>query len=536
MGAICDHEVAQAASRRLDIAAWATVLAATLSGAFARSWAMDFAPNPDEALHLVLASYPSLAAVFRAIVHEFHPPISYIVDHYLFYVSNGVGFHRLASFIPGVLCVPAGFALGRRCGGRVTGVVLAILASSSFGLIVQSQVVRAYALLVFAILVALEALLAWIAERQRSAAWRYAIALAVAVGSHYSGWIAAGCIAGAWIFEYTTARRPLSDYRTLVVMHSPAGVVAVLSFAITLRHMLPGKSAGYTELARWQTDNLRNGPQDLIEHATQAMSYLFWPGVGWLALGLGIIGLAILWRHQRLPALAAGLALALACLASASRVYPLSAARYSLYLFPFVAMGVAEATATLLRRAAVLPTICDWRALLVVGAIAGMAAGAIPRALLPRMRVTAEHGPYILPDLYMEQAELEPLLEAVQASVGHDDAVFMNAETASYVAWLAGGGATINDVSTELRRVDWQGRAFYFAPTWTFSPTKLEAARVALRSAGVCDRDHLWLLHLGWPEETLADLRSAGTSVPADNRIGFLASFDAKTFLGCPPR
>jgi MFS family permease len=528
--------MSQDMNRRLDIAAWVTVLAATLSGAVARSWAMDFAPNPDEALHLVLASYPSLGTVVRAIVHEFHPPISYIIDHYLFYVSNGVGFHRLASFIPGVLCVPAGFALGKRCGGRVTGVVLAILASSSIGLIVQSQVVRAYALLVLATLVALEALLAWVAERQRSAAWRYAIALAVVVGSHYSGWIAAGSIAGAWIFEHIAARRPLRDYRTLVVMHVPAGVVALLSFAITLRHMLPGRSTGFTEVARWQTDNLRHGPQDLIPHAAQAMSYLFWPDVGWLALGLGIIGLAILWQHQRLPALAAGLALALACVASAIGVYPLSAARYSLYLFPFVAMGVAEAIATLLRRSAVLPTIRDWRVLLVAGAIVGMAAGLIPRDLLPRMRVTAEYGPYIQPDLYMELAELESLLDAVHTSVGHDDAVLMNSEAANYVAWLAGGGATINDISRELRRVDWEGRPFYFARTWTFSPTKLEAARVALRDAGVCARDHLWLLHLGWPDETLADLRSTGTSVAANNRVGFLVSFDAKTFLACPPR
>lgn len=109
----------------------------------------DYYYNSDEAMHLWIASSDSLQQLIHAARHEIHPPLMYMMLHYWLKISDNMAFVRCLSLMFGVAVIPVYYLIGKKINGELTGLFCAILVVFSDGLMVQSCLVRNYAVLVF---------------------------------------------------------------------------------------------------------------------------------------------------------------------------------------------------------------------------------------------------------------------------------------------------------------------------------------------------------------------------------------------------
>lgn len=134
--------------------AWATaailailvVAAAYVRVASLRGWVL----SADDALHVTYAMTGSTwDVIWNVLKTDCHPPLMYLLLH-------GIGtmgllsspFHaRLISVVPGTLLVLTFYAMGRGFSGRAGGLACAFLAAFSPAIVLQSQTVRHYALM-----------------------------------------------------------------------------------------------------------------------------------------------------------------------------------------------------------------------------------------------------------------------------------------------------------------------------------------------------------------------------------------------------
>ena len=160
------------------------------AGGWLRCSRLDvFAPNVDELMHLRIAEGRNLGEVWHFSLLETHPPLG----HFFRYAWNLV-FHprdivgaRLPSALLGVLAIPVYFGLGREVGGRRGGLLAAFIAALGYLPIVQSTLVRNYAL--FMVLIGL---MFWAFLRLRKRwSWRglavYGLCALLSVLTHFGG-------------------------------------------------------------------------------------------------------------------------------------------------------------------------------------------------------------------------------------------------------------------------------------------------------------------------------------------------------------
>ena len=133
-----------------------TIIAAilTLLGAFfVRFYGLgEYYYTSDEAWHLVVASQPSLWELLKYNFHqEVHPPLSYIIWHYMLLVSHNELWMRSASIVSGILLIPSAYVFGRLYIGRAAAYIMAMV--MAFGLlpVVESLPVRAYSMMILAL-------------------------------------------------------------------------------------------------------------------------------------------------------------------------------------------------------------------------------------------------------------------------------------------------------------------------------------------------------------------------------------------------
>lgn len=112
----------------------------------------DFYYNSDEAWHLVIASQKTVADVidynFR---NEIHPPLSPLIWHFMLKISDNILWIRSASYIPSILIIPSVYYLGRLYIGRAAGFAMAMIAAFGVFSISFGNAVRAYPLMVLAL-------------------------------------------------------------------------------------------------------------------------------------------------------------------------------------------------------------------------------------------------------------------------------------------------------------------------------------------------------------------------------------------------
>jgi len=132
-----------------------------LAGLYVRVYGVDtYYYNPDETFHHAIASGRSVSEVLHFALQETHPPLFYLLLHFWLQIGDSPGFARAMSLCA-LLLVPLYYAIGKLLHGRTTGICAATLLTFSQGCILQSYLLRHYALLLCFLSLSLYFYLRW---------------------------------------------------------------------------------------------------------------------------------------------------------------------------------------------------------------------------------------------------------------------------------------------------------------------------------------------------------------------------------------
>jgi|GEM_PF-657162 len=111
--------------------------------------ANDYYYHPDEFFIINIAKGNNIGEVLRFSLFETHPPLYYIFLHYWIQISQEMWFVRGLSLLFGIALIPLYYLIGKKLGGEVCGLCVAILVAFSHGAINQSYVARQYTVFLF---------------------------------------------------------------------------------------------------------------------------------------------------------------------------------------------------------------------------------------------------------------------------------------------------------------------------------------------------------------------------------------------------
>ena len=339
--------------------------------------------DPDEAMHVIAAIRPTLAAAYQASLRLAHPPLLILLLHFWQHLGRPELMLRLPSVIAGTIFCWAFYRwLGVTLGGAaaLTGLIFACFLPPMIEL---SAEVRQYALLLGFMMLASW----WLEEAlRRSSAGRMilpAACLYLAMLSHFSGILFAGALGAYGLLRLAggnCGKRVLAAW-----IATQAGAVAILAFLYKVQiarlrtSEMAREAMGGTLAASYFHWGSGHWPAFVFARSFGVFQYVF----GQLAVGdlAGLVflgGAAVLLKkraseepaHARPLAIFLLLPFVITCAAALADLYPYGGTRHSAYLAPFALAGASYGLVRWLR-GRVVPALAASFAIVVVCAGVG---------------------------------------------------------------------------------------------------------------------------------------------------------------------
>jgi hypothetical protein len=316
--------------------------------------------NPDEALHILLASQPSVGLAYKAALTNAHPPLLILVLNCWRWLGQSEFMLRLPSVLAGTACCWLMYLWIEEVTDRSTAFIGLLLLSFSPAFIGLSAEIRQYALLLFFMSGCLYLSERALRENSPSLMVLFSLSLYGALLVHYSALLFAFAIGIYMLVRlYRYGKRP---GLAAVWAAGQIGGLALSGYFV-FSHLLRLRQGGmlgpdYDTYLRKSI--FHPGERNVIGFAAvqtlRVFTYLFSHGVvGSLALLAFLAGMVLLLRGKmsssescpnrcgpspRQLALLLGLAFAANCGAALAGQYPYGATRHSAWLLLFAVCGV----------------------------------------------------------------------------------------------------------------------------------------------------------------------------------------------------
>jgi hypothetical protein len=315
--------------------------------------------NPDEALHNLLASQPTVSLAYKAALTNAHPPLLILVLYYWRWLGQSEWILRLPSVLAGTACCWLAYLWLKDVTDRSTAFIGLLLLAFAPALVGLSAEIRQYALLLFFMSGCLY--LSERALRQNSALLMilFSLSLYGALLVHYSSLLFAFTIG-----VYMAVRLyPYGNRMRLTAVWAAGQVVGVIiSGYFVVTHVMRLHQSGMTPgiYDTWLRKSIfhsgdRNPASFAAVQTLRVFTYLFSHGVvGTLALLAFLAGMVLLVRGKTFSnkvdatedgprpwhlALLFGLGFAVNCGAALAGQYPYGATRHSASLLLFAVSG-----------------------------------------------------------------------------------------------------------------------------------------------------------------------------------------------------
>ena len=313
-------------------------------GLFVRVWGLwDFCLTPDEGLVLLISSQPTIPEVLAAASYHPHPPLRYIVLHYMLYISDNPLFLRSFAILPGVALIPLLFLLGRRIAGTAAGITMATLAAFSHEAMMLSEVLRTYMLGTFFMTAGLYAFFAYMQEHRPKYLYLYSAAMTLGLLSHYFAMLPITAVSLVWLYYIVRSQRPLNEAIRAALANLPVAVVALASYILHFS----GRYGHFkmNDVTRgWLAPEFPDTVLGFAVNAVRLFTHLFLPTNAWWMIALTALGIAALWVTKRRDvAMVIILTFAVNIVLTAAGKYPFGGVRQGIYLLPLVLMSVGAA-------------------------------------------------------------------------------------------------------------------------------------------------------------------------------------------------
>jgi hypothetical protein len=313
-------------------------------GLFLRVWGLwDFSLSPDEALTLLISSEPTISEVLDFGAQHPHPPLRYILLHFMLYISDGVLFLKSIAYLPGVALVPVFFLLGRRTAGTASGITMATLATFSYAGLLLSEVLRTYMLGTFFISVGLCAFFAYIQEERTRYLYIYSASMTLGLLSHYFTILPVAAVCLVWLCRIVRSQRPLSKLIGAALANLPVAIVALASYVLHI-------SSRYSEAhwnsitGGWLAPHFPGTVSEFLANAVALFAYLYLePNKLWIMV-LAALGIVALWVTKRRDvAMVIILTITVNLVLTFVHKYPFGGVRQCVYLLPLFSVAVGAA-------------------------------------------------------------------------------------------------------------------------------------------------------------------------------------------------
>ncbi len=316
----------------------------TLAGLFVRIWGLwNYYPTPDEALVLGLSSQPTLPRLLAESFHHPHPPLRYIVLHYLLYFSDNLFFLRSIAIIPGVAMIPIFFILGRRTAGTASGIAMAAIAAFGHAGMMLSEVLRAYVMGALFVSVGLTSFFAYAQDQRSKHLVFYSAAMALGLLSHFSTMLPLTAICVVWAALVVRSNQKLKMGLTALAANLPVGAIALTTYWFHLSSRNPGRWWLTLHEGRMGSEY----PASLagfIVNTLRLFHYLFLPQQAWGLLLLFGGGLGVLWvTRRRVIEWVILLTICLNVVLTIELKYPFGGVRQSFFLLPLISISIGAA-------------------------------------------------------------------------------------------------------------------------------------------------------------------------------------------------
>jgi len=345
------------AARETTSTGWAACLAVAIVAAaiLPRWWLLDrFYLDFDESMHFQVAKEPTLWEAYRASRIHTHPPLVFLMYHLWLPMGDSEVMLRIPSFVLGIAGLWAGYLWLREmtdAWSALAGLCLLAFAVPMIHIAIQMRGYTLWLLFVFGGLYARER-----AFRAGGAAplAGAALCLGLAMLTHYAtAWIlfVLGVVDLARLIGVRPNRRFVLAWVVCQTLLAALAVWLFVDHASTFR----GTNTQWELWANWMMDvPFKPGPLFAVKAAIWkcAQFFLFLAGRWWFALLLCVlVGAFAQWQRARRTQGSLGLAAAqsglivlpllLGMLLFARQIYPLGGTRHSLWLVPWVVLGLA---------------------------------------------------------------------------------------------------------------------------------------------------------------------------------------------------
>ncbi len=210
----------------------------TIAGAYLRLRGLgSYGFWRDEAQCLFIAQKEFPAGIVQALLHEAHPPLYYVLQHFWIPLAGWGEFRvRLLSALFGILLVPLLYLAGRRLFGPRAGLGAALWGAVAPLHVAVSQTARMYSLLA---LLALLSLWLLYEARQRGGGWwaGYALAALALLYTHNWGLLLWACQNGFAAWMALRRRPPFRRLLPWLISQAVVGLLYLPWFLILLRQI-----------------------------------------------------------------------------------------------------------------------------------------------------------------------------------------------------------------------------------------------------------------------------------------------------------
>ena len=460
--------------------------------------------SPDEAIELLTSGQPTLDAMWQIGSQEPHPPLWYVVQHFMLKASPEPLFLRSFSLVPSALLIPVFFLLGRRALGTAAGLTMAGIAVFGYGGILISQVMRAYPLAVLAQSVGLLFFLSLVEAPRFRARIGFAVAVLLAFSTIYIQAIVIAAVYAVWLSSLAWRRRPPSDFVKALLTGLPAAGGLAFHYFIHLRRFFATPRFA-DPIEDWVSPYFFTDLRGLAANFHDLFGYLFLPPVAVPALLLTILGLGVLWRRSRRELvlvflLVLGFNLAL----TAAGKFPFGGCRHNFHFFPFAALAVGAAVQA------------GWRKLLdrlpperrpAAPVLAVLSAVILSLALTgyySRSDYLRRYDADSWRELPLKVRDYREGMGVLDARVRAGDLIFASYQTILYLRLESGGAG--GPVAANLGRFQRRGRDWHYplrdgvAKVWDMPAA--EAVRRSVHDLAVISRlrpdRSVWVVNFGW--------------------------------------
>lgn len=298
--------------------------------------------NPDEGIYYSTLTWPSFERFWTEVMANAHPPAFYLLLRGLGYLTWDFVLLRGVSTLFGVAAIWMFWLVGRELGGSgprgaVAGVVAAAFLALNPNAIALSQILRPYAALLFLLAAGLLALLRYRSEPTDRKLIAYAALLSLGVLCHYSAALGIGALSAVLAHDLLSGRLRGEAAVKLVAAHA---VPSLLFAGLYVFHVRTALASDLMDDALgpggWLSGWLISSPQEAWRNLVWFQDFHVSPA---LRLPSALLLLAAIvvsaTTRDRLVAVLAVAALAVAVTVSALGAYPFGESRHNAWLTVF---------------------------------------------------------------------------------------------------------------------------------------------------------------------------------------------------------